>query len=207
VTIDDRLTTVGALWSVWAERGHAMTDEQWQLPTRLADWDVRSLYAHAAMWPATLSALAGRVQDAEPVVPTAAALLRFFNAPGGIAHTMRAKTGTDAREGAARHSTEQMVEQFAATGPQAIAGARRLGPVVVDYFGASMPLAEAVSIGIVEATVHLLDLQDALGRPAAEVPAEGLTHTVAVLVQMAPPVDLIEAATGRSRTGFFPLLS
>lgn len=207
MTIDDRLTTVEALWSVWAERGHAMTDEQWRLPTRLADWDVRSLYAHAAMWPAALSALIERVPDAEPVVPTAAALLRYFNTPGGIAHTMRAKTATDARENAAMHGTAQMVEQFAATGPQAIAGARRLGPVVVDYFGALMPLAEAVSIGIVEATVHLLDLQDALGRPAAEVPAEGLTHTVAVLVQMAPPVDLIEAATGRSRTGLFPLLS
>jgi hypothetical protein len=59
----------------------------------------------------------------------------------------------------------------------------------------------------VEATVHLLDLQDALARPAAEVPAEGLTHTAAVLVQMAPPVDFIEAATGRSRIGLFPLLS
>lgn len=207
MTIDDRLTTAGALWSVWAERGHAMTDEQWQLPTRLGDWDVRSLYAHAAMWPATLLALVERVQDAEPVAPTAAALLRYFNAPGGIAHTMRAKTATDAREEAARHSTAQMVEQFAVTGPQAIAGARRLGTVVVDYFGALMPLEEAVGIGIVEATVHLLDLQDALARPAAEVPAEGLTHTVAVLVQMAPPVDFIEAATGRSRTALFPLLS
>jgi hypothetical protein len=128
VTIDDRLTAVGALWSVWAERGHAMTDEQWQLPTRLGDWDVRSLYAHAAMWPATLSALVERVQDAEPAVPTAAALLRYFNAPGGIAHSMREKTATDARGDAARHSTAQMVEQFAATGPQAIADARRLGP-------------------------------------------------------------------------------
>src|SRR3954451_12534281 len=101
MTIDDRLTTIGALWSVWAERGRAMTDEQWQLPTRLGDWDVRSLYAHAAMWPATLSALIERVQDAEPAVPKAAALLRYFNAPGGIAHTMREETATDAREEAA----------------------------------------------------------------------------------------------------------
>jgi uncharacterized protein (TIGR03083 family) len=207
VTIDDHLTTCGALWSVWAERGRAMTDEQWRRPTRLGNWDVRSLYAHAAMWPATLAALVERVRDAEPAVPTAAALLRYFNAPDGIAHRMREQTATRASEAAARQSTAQMVEQFAVTAPQAIAAARRLGSVVVDYFGALMPLEEAVSIGIVEATVHLLDLLDALGRPAAEVPAEGLAHTVAVLVQMAPPVDFIEAATGRGRAGLFPLLS
>jgi len=207
VTIDDRLTTCGALWSAWAERGRAMTDEQWRRPTRLGDWDVRSLYAHAAMWPATLAALVERVREAEPAVPTAAALLRFFNAPDGIAHSMREQTATSASEDAARRSTGQLVEQFAVNGPQAIADARRLGPVVVDYFGALMPLAEAVSIGVVEATVHLLDLLNALDRPAAEVPAEGLAHTVAVLVQMAPPVDLIEAATGRGRVGVFPLLS
>lgn len=207
MTIDDRLTTCGALWSAWAERGGALTDEQWRRPTRLGDWDVRSLYAHAAMWPARLATLVERVRDAEPAVPTAAALLRYFNAPGGIAHSMREQTATNASEDAARRSTAQMVEQFAVTGPQAIAGARRLGSVVVDYFGALMSLEEAVSIGIVEATVHLLDLLDALDRPAAEVPAEGLAHTVAVLVQMAPPVDLIEAATGRGRVGLFPLLS
>jgi hypothetical protein len=41
--IEDRLTTLDTLWSVWAEHGRAMTDEQWGRSTRLGTWDVRSL--------------------------------------------------------------------------------------------------------------------------------------------------------------------
>jgi uncharacterized protein (TIGR03083 family) len=207
MTFDDRLTTLDALWSVWAKHGKAMPDEQWRRPTRLGGWDVRSLYAHAALWPFLLSMLIDRVRDAEPTHATAAALLRDFNAPDGIAHSTRDKVATDAREAAAKYSTAQMVEQFAGTGPRAIATAKRLGPVVVDYFErALLRLDEAVSIGILEATVHLLDLQRALGQPP-DVPVDGLTHTASVLVEMAPPVDFIEAATGRTTTDLFPVLS
>ena len=185
-----------------------MTDEQWRWPTRLGDWDVRSLYAHAGSWPFGFSMLIDRVrEDSAPTHATAAALLRELNTPDGIAHSTRDKVAARAREDAARYSTAQMVEQFAGTGPQAIATARQLGPVVVEYFGrVLLRLDEAVSIGILEATVHLLDLQRALGQ-TADVPVEGLTHTAAVLVQMTPPVDFIEAATGRSTTDMFPVLS
>ena len=54
--------------------------------------------------------------------------------------------------------------------------------------------------------MHLLDLRHALGQPA-DVPADGLAHTAAVLVAMVPPADLIEAATGRSTADVFPVLS
>jgi hypothetical protein len=74
---------------------------------------------------------------------------------------------------------------------------------VVDYFGrALLRLDEAVSIGILEATVHLLDLQRALGAPP-DVPAAGVEHTVALLAEMAPPLDFIELATGRSSVALF----
>ncbi|MGA5303389.1 maleylpyruvate isomerase family mycothiol-dependent enzyme [Nucisporomicrobium flavum] len=206
MTIDDRLSILEALWSVWAERGRAMTEDQWRQPTRLGDWDIRSLYAHVASWPEILAGVTGRVRDAEPVAPTAAALLRYINAPGGLAHSERNRVAENARADGARQSTAQLIDAFAGTGSRAIAAARQLGPVVVDYFGALLPLAEAVSIGIVEATVHLLDLQRALGREP-DVPAGGLAHTTAVLVEMAPAVDFIEAATGRSTEALFPLLS
>ena len=77
---------------------------------------------------------------------------------------------------------------------------------MVDYFGrALLRLDEAVSIGILEATVHLLDLQRALGAPP-DVPAAGVERTVALLAEMAPPLDFIELATGRSSVALFPVL-
>ena len=68
-----------------------------------------------------------------------------------------------------------------------------------------LALEEAVSIGVLEATVHLLDLQRALGVPP-DVPAAGVEHTVGLLAEMAPPVDFIEVATGRSSAALFPVL-
>jgi uncharacterized protein (TIGR03083 family) len=207
MTIEDRLTTLDTLWSVWAEHGLALTGEQWRRPTRLGTWDVRSLYAHAASWPFAFTGLVDRVRDAEPTHPTAATLLRDFNTPDGVANRHRDRTAAGAHEDAAAYSTAQMIEQFTGAGPRAIATARRLGPVAVDYFGyAILRLDEAVSIGIMEATVHLLDLRRALDQPP-DVPPAGLAHTTGLLAEMAPPVDFIEAATGRSRVELFPLLT
>jgi uncharacterized protein (TIGR03083 family) len=207
MTVDERLGTLDALWSVWAELGRTMTDEQWARPTRLGAWDVRSLYAHAASWPAAFPGLLGQVRDAEPTHATAAALLCDFNAPDGPAHRLRDWNAERARTDAATYRPEQMAEQFAVAGPHAIAAARELGPVRLDYYGlAVLPLGEAVSIGILEATVHLLDLHRALGRPP-DVPVEGLAHTTALLAAMAPPVEFIEAATGRGGDPPFPVLT
>ena len=207
MTISERLTTLDTLWSAWAEHGRAMTDDQWAQPTRLGAWDVRSLYAHASFWPRALTSLVAAVRDAEPTHSTAAALLRDFNAPGGVAHRLRDWAAAGAREDAAKYSAAELVEQFAGAGPRAIATARQLGDVTVDYFGqAVLRLGEAVSVGVVEATVHLLDLRRALDLPP-DVPAGGLAHTTAVLAAMAPPVDFIEAATGRSEASPFPVLT
>jgi len=205
--LDDRLGALAELWSVWAGHGRDMTDEQWRRPTRLGDWDVRSLFAHAGGRPVGFSALVDRVTDAEPTHATAAALLREFNAPDGVANTRRERVAAGAREDAVTYTTAQMLDVFAETGPRAIGTARERGPVVVDYFGmALLRLEEAVSIGIMEATVHLLDLKRALGEPP-EIPATGLRHTAALLAEMAPPVDFVEAATGRGTSNPLPVLS
>lgn len=76
---------------------------------------------------------------------------------------------------------------------------------MVDYFGRTMlPLSEAISIRILEATVHLLDLQRALGVPP-EVPPARLEHTVGILAETTP-VGFIELPTGRSEVEVFPVL-
>jgi uncharacterized protein (TIGR03083 family) len=205
--LEDRLATLGLLWSVWKRHGENLTGEQWARPTRLGTWDVRSLYTHAAAWPLGFSKLLGSLQDVAPKHPTAAALLREFNSPDGFARRGAGQVEAGARQDAATYSLVQIIDQFASTGPQAIAEARQLGPVVVDYFGRAMlPLEEAASIGILEATVHLLDLRHALDLPP-DVPAGGLEHTTAVLAEMAPPVDFIEVATGRSTVELFPVLT
>jgi uncharacterized protein (TIGR03083 family) len=202
----DRLTTLERLWTAWEQHGRSLSAEQWQHPTRLGDWTVRMLYAHAAGWPFGFSHLVGQVREVQPTHATAAVLLGDFNRPGGIATRQADRVAAAAREDAATYPPAQMIEQFAVTGPQAIATARLLGPVVVDYFGRAMlALEEAVSIGILEATVHLLDLQRALDlRP--DVPSAGVEHTVGLLAQMAPPVDFIELATGRTSAALFPVL-
>ncbi|GID93141.1 maleylpyruvate isomerase N-terminal domain-containing protein [Amorphoplanes digitatis] len=135
MTLEDPLTTLDTLWSVWAEQGRALVDEQWVRPTRLGAWDVRSLYAHAASWPPAFAGLLDQVRHAEPTHATAAALLRDFNTPDGNANRLRDWSAARAREDATKYSTAQLVEQFAGAGPRAITTARRLGPVAVDYFG------------------------------------------------------------------------
>ncbi|MBU2665359.1 maleylpyruvate isomerase family mycothiol-dependent enzyme [Actinoplanes bogorensis] len=198
--------TLGSLWSVWASYGSSLTPAQWETPTRLEPWTVRALFAHTAQWPHWLTHLVTRTRDTPPTFATTADLLRSFNAPGGVAGSARTQVSGQAVDDAAKFTPEQMTEAFAVVGPPALDAARALGDdVVIDYFGmGQIPLAEMLGIGIVEATVHLLDLERALGVEPA-VPAEGLARTSSVLAAMATPVDVIEGLTGR--TPFTPVLT
>ncbi|WP_127500744.1 maleylpyruvate isomerase N-terminal domain-containing protein [Actinoplanes solisilvae] len=188
-----RAATLASLWETWAAHGAALSEPQWPLPTRLVPWTVRDLFGHTSSWPHGLAYVVTQVRDAPPTHATAGELLREFNAPGGVAHVARAATADRAVADAAQHTPAELVDAFATVGPRALVTVRGLGDVVIDYFGlARLRLDEVLSIGIVEATVHLLDLQRALDVEPS-VPAAALEHTVAVL----SPVAVIEAATGR----------
>jgi uncharacterized protein (TIGR03083 family) len=196
---------LGSLWPMWAELGASLTEEQWAAPTRLPPWDVRALYAHTSAWPRWLAYIVTQERPSPPTHPSAAALLREFNAPGGVAHRARQATAERAVDDGAKSTPEQMIAAWTEVGPPALQAARALGDAVVDYLGlARLRIDDVLAIGVVEATVHLFDLQRALGvRPSA--PPEALGLTTSVLTAMADPVGFIEAATGR--TGFEAVLT
>ncbi|MFI5841871.1 maleylpyruvate isomerase family mycothiol-dependent enzyme [Catenuloplanes sp. NPDC051500] len=205
--LEARLTALGELWAVWAAHGHDLDAARWTRPTRLEGWDVKALFAHLAAWPHGFAQMLSLVRDDEPTHDSATSLLRDLNRPRGLAALQAPRVAKGAREAALQHTPEQLTEAFAAIGPAAIDEAHRLGPVVVEYFGiARLSLAEAAGIGVVESTVHLLDLQRALGREPS-VPESGLTQTAEILAAIPSPVAFIEAATGRGAGAFFPLVS
>ncbi|MEU1289315.1 maleylpyruvate isomerase N-terminal domain-containing protein [Kitasatospora sp. NPDC005856] len=186
-------------WASWAERGAALTAEEWERSTRLPGWSVRELYAHVAPVPEMFSGLRAAVLDGRPEVVDGAGILRAYNRPGGIAHTA-ADQVAEAAEPAV------LVARFGVEGPAALDGLADLPPGVA----VAHPLLGSVTVGalgevaLMEATVHLLDLIAAVGGPP---PAEGaLDFTRALLARVADPVDFIEAATGRSAAAVLPVI-
>lgn len=85
-------------------------------------------------------------------------------------------------------------------GSRALHGLRTTEETTVGPWPASggvTTLVEALRIVLLEATVHLLDVQRAREHPPA-VPVQALRETAHLLAELAPAVELIEAATGRS---------
>ncbi|MGH3672482.1 MAG: maleylpyruvate isomerase family mycothiol-dependent enzyme [Pseudonocardiaceae bacterium] len=198
---------VDAWRSTVAPNGHRVELGQ-SRPTRCPGWDVACLYAHVSVFPLVMSApppvLNGPV--GEPL--TAVEVLRRFNAPGGVATTM-AKTVADAAvTEAAEHTRAQLVDRFTVQGSRALHGLRKTEPTTVVPWPASdgvMTLVEALRIVLIEATVHLLDVQRALDHPPA-VPVQALQHVAAFLAAMVDPVEFIEGATGRTSIPVLPVL-
>lgn len=202
-----RLDALEQAWQVWAGLGAGLTEDHWSTGTRCAGWDVAALYAHHSVAPVALSApLPTSDAPGEPL--SASEILRGFNAPGGIAHTTATQVEEQAVTKAAQHPTRELVDRFRVQGPQAIQRLRRVKPTLVMPWGASGTVTtavEAVRILLLEATVHLLDAQHALGRAPAAPPA-ALAETARLLAELAPAVEFIEAATGRSAQSPLPVL-
>jgi hypothetical protein len=134
-------------------------------------------------------------------------MLRRFNEPGGAATRLAPKVEEQARGVADATPIDDLVRRFTDDAPATIAAVRDAGPVVIDYFGhATLALSEALRLGILEATVHLLDLLRALDA-SPTVPEAGMRTTVALLAEAAPELDFVEAATGRtSGATVFPVI-
>ena len=99
-----------------------------------------------------------------------------------------------------------LVDRFGVGGPVAVEALRAADPAVpVPWATFAVTLTEVLRIAVMEASVHLLDLQRALGQPP-EVPADAAAVTVRLLAEVAPAVEFIEAATGRTQTMPLPVI-
>lgn len=184
----------------------ALDESAWQRPTRLPDWSVSALVAHHAMFVRMLGFLASQPVEAEPSVATARDMLRRFNEPDGVASTAAAAVSQLAREQAASSAAADFESVFRDDAPRVLDEVRAAGPIVIDYLGnGTFPLAEAVSVGILEAVVHGLDLRAAVDGVAP--PSDGaLDFAVELLASLADPMRFIDTATGRTTDAVLPVL-
>ena len=203
-----RLAALEQIWRVWAQLGADLTEEQWTTGTRCPGWDVAAVYGHYSVFPLMMSA-APPVPDGPIGEPVAAVeIVRRFNAPDGLAHTMAETVANGAVSEAAAHTRRELVERFSVHGPRALQWLRHAEAAAVvpwPVSGTPVTLVEALRIVLMEATVHLLDIQRALDHPPV-VPPPALRDTVQLLAELAPAVELIEAATGRSTQSPLPVL-
>jgi uncharacterized protein (TIGR03083 family) len=201
-----RLTALEETWRLWAAVGTNLTDAQWRTPTRCTGWDVAAVYAHHSAFPQAVDApLPTTDTPGDPI--TAVTLLRGFNAPNGVAHALAETIADREVQEAATRTRAELVGRFATHGPSAITHLSAGRPdLIISWAGAAvLPLVEVLRVLLMEATVHLLDVLRALNLPPVLPPA-ATTDTALLLAEMAPPVDFIESATGRSATSPLPVL-
>ncbi|MDH6281539.1 maleylpyruvate isomerase family mycothiol-dependent enzyme [Prescottella agglutinans] len=200
----DRDLLIG-LWRMWAKRAEELSDEQWMTETRLPGWTVRDVYVHVT--PDVLIAmLAAPASDGDAQVTSAADMLRVFNADLAEAEQLHAQLAEMVRQIAADVDRATLVERFDTELPEAFERLTGLSrETVIPH-----PILESVSLGafldmaIMEATVHWLDVIDAVGGPAPEEAA--LERARDVLAAVADPLAFVEAASGRSSRTVLPVM-
>ena len=124
MTLEDRLTTLGPLWAAWEARGRALPAEQWQATNTAWRLDGADAVRPPGRMAVRVLHLVGQVREVAATHASAAGLLGDFKRPAGIATSEADRVAAAAREDAATYTPAQMIEQFAVTGPYAIATAR-----------------------------------------------------------------------------------
>lgn len=197
-------------WRAWAELGRGLGEEQWHRPTRLDGWSVKAVFAHYSPWPGIVVSAAEAPPCERPLTHAGAAeLLAAWNEQGGVAHAAADDVRRAAIDSAESHTISDLVEPFTAVAPRAVELLRSVDlDRPLDYFGlAVVPHREGVRIGLMEAVVHYFDLASALGWAVpGPMAGEPVRITSGLLADIADPVALIHAATGRGASDVFPVL-
>lgn len=182
-------------WERWARRCATLTPEEWSTPTRCSGWDVAALLAHVCPDPAMFDRLSDAIVDEPAAVVDAADLLRRFNEPDGIANTSADSLAQQAVADAEALTPDAAAERFTECARILRATPMSEETVIAYPTVGSTTLAVIAETALMEATVHLLDLADAVG--GVEPSAEALTATRDLLIAVPDPTAAIEVLAGR----------
>ncbi|WP_454789851.1 maleylpyruvate isomerase N-terminal domain-containing protein [Mycolicibacterium lutetiense] len=190
---------LAAAWERWGHRCAGLTTPQWRTATRCQAWDVQSLVAHVCPEATTFDSLAAARADGPAAVTDAAEMLRIFNQPDGVANTTADRIADQAAAQAPTLTPAAAAVRFA----EAAARIRRMpemaraGEVVIRYpVVGSTTFAVVAEVALLEATVHLLDLADAVGGVAPSDLA--LAATRDLLIAVPDPTAAVEVLAGRT---------
>jgi uncharacterized protein (TIGR03083 family) len=193
---DDVREVLADAWERWARRCGELTDEQWSTATRCKPWDLRALVAHLCPNPEMFDMLDGAKTDEPPVVTDGADLLRRFNEPGGIAHTSADNLAEQAVSDAAHLTPDAAVTRFIDCA-RILRATPMSDETVIKYpVVGTTTLAVVAEVALMEATVHLLDLADAVG--GVEPSHEALTATRDLLIAVPDAKAAVEVLAGRA---------
>jgi hypothetical protein len=135
--------------------------------------------------------------DGPAAVTDAAEMLRRFNAPDGIAHTSADDIAQRAVIDAAALTPDDAVTRFTECA-EILRNTPMPAETTISYpvVGITTTLAVVAEIALMEATVHLLDLADAVG--GVEPSERALAATRDLLIAVPDPVAAIEVLAGRA---------
>jgi uncharacterized protein (TIGR03083 family) len=169
----------------------AITPEYWDRRGALGEWTTRELAAHTLRAFVTIEGYLEAPPATDRVLADAAeyyaTALSDPSAHQGVAARAR-KAGRQLIDpvGEAEATIERVLAQIAATPDDE----------AVNTFAGQITLIEYLATRVVELGVHTLDLQRATGQPP-EMHADTSTVVLSVLTQLASPVPVILALTGR----------
>lgn len=170
----------------------AVTPEYWDRPGALGEWTTRELTAHALRAFITVEAYLAAEPANDRVLADAAeyysTVLSDPTAHQGVAVRGR-QAGRQLIDpvGEAEATTERVLAQIAATADDE----------PVNTFAGQITLIEYLATRVVELGVHTLDIQRATGQ-FAELHSDTSAVVLAVLVELAAPVPVILALSGRA---------
>jgi uncharacterized protein (TIGR03083 family) len=195
------------LWAEWLERGESLASDDWSTPTRLPGWTVKDLFAHAVPEISAFDVLFESPPANAVPVASGTELLRIFNAPGGVAEVFAPTIADQATQIAHATSTDDLLDRLRGVlDPVFLERTDEVSDdqVIAHPAVGSVTFRTLLEVAVVEQTVHLLDLVDAVGGPA--LPPAALRRTCEILADIPDPKAVIELATGRSIRSPFPVM-